>query len=218
MPAWKTELPVQKKHMGFDLVRTPQSVPLQAIVTCEKLLVCDTHYYGGRTVPCEREAFDDDGKLIANTCHACNEAVPFRTHVYVSAFDVKTRDHFIFECTSHAAKPLEEYFKANGTLRGCIIHASRPRGLKNSKVVLQTNTVNQARCPLPEAPNLILALSTIWRLPGFGMTVRKQRFEQDQIKPKKSSLRRMREQPDNAGGAKGPCQILEGNGRTLASI
>lgn len=213
MPTWSNELPKHGKHMGFQLHRTPQSASLQAIITCPELLVCDTHFWGGRTIPCERHHQELDGTLSAGNCAACNEAVPFRTHVYVSALDTKTRDHFIFECTAHAAKPIEEYRLANNTLRGCIIHASRPKGEKNSKVIIQTSPVNLSRVNLPDPPNVILALTTIWRLPLTGMAIEDQRHKSPTAHTKKGPINRMREQPDNQPDPPTIGEILGGNGQ-----
>ena len=154
MPTWTNELPTDRKHMGFDLHRTPPDKPLSAVVTAENLLVTNTHFWGGRTVPCEQP-----------NCPPCNAAIPFRTHVYLSAVNVKDHSHFLFECTPHAAKPFDEYRKANGTLRGCYFTAHRPKGTKNGKVVITCRPADLTRSSIPEAPNVILALSVIWRLP-----------------------------------------------------
>ena len=151
--------------MGFDLKRTPGVGALQAIITCDDLLVCDTHFYRGRTAPCER-LINDEGKTIDESpCAACLDKASYRTHVYLSAFIVKNCEHFIFECTSNAAKALDDYRKATGSLRGCIMYASRPKGLKNSKVVIETNTANLSKVKLPPAPDLERALAVIWRIP-----------------------------------------------------
>lgn len=212
MPTWSTKLPEVKKHMGFDLRRTPEAAPLQSIITCDELLVCDTHYWGGRTLPCERVQVMPDGSKSAGTCAACNESMPYRTHVYVSAFDCRTREHFIFECTAHAAKPLEDYREANGSLRGCIIRASRPKGLKNSKVVIETNSANLAKVQLPQAPDLILALSTIWRLPTTGLRSGKTKRGTTRVATDEPVLNRMRNQPNNQPDPTPMSEILDGNG------
>ena len=213
MPAWSNKLPEKSKHMGFDLRRTPQTTALQAIVTCDDILVCDTHYWGGRTLPCERRRTANDGSETAGTCAACNESIPFRTHVYVSAMESKSREHFIFECTAHAAKALVSYHEASGTLRGCIIHASRPKGLRNSQVVIQTNAVNLAKVQLPDPPNIIRALSTIWRLPATGLAVEKEKRGSPTVKTIPGPLNRMREQPDNQPEPESIGDILGGNGK-----
>jgi hypothetical protein len=165
MPTFRQTLPPQGKHQGYDLRRTPANSPLQAIITCESLIVCDTHFWHGRTMPCERQV-NEEGKTVDDSmCQACGQKQPFRTHAYVSAFNPKTHEHFLFECTGTAAKPLEEYQEANHTLRGCVLHASRPKGGPNSKVIIQTNCIDQRKNPLPNPPNIPMALAVIWRLP-----------------------------------------------------
>lgn len=208
MPNWTNKLPETGKHMGFDLRRTPQSGSLHAIITCEDLLVCDTHFFHGRTMPCEREGDTIDPAMPSGNCPACREAIPFRTHVYVSAFDPRKREHFIFECTAHAAKPIAEHRDATGTTRGCIITASRPKGLKNSKVAIETNIANLAKVQLPEPPNIILALCTIWRVPAPAFAVAQQatsarandeRFDlgKNRVIAYADRLDAVRRQPDN---------------------
>lgn len=197
MPTFSNRLPTEKKHMGFDLLRTPTGRPMQAIVTCENMVVCDTHFWGGRTIPCERQTQAPDGTLVAGDCPACRESVPFRTHAYVSAVDCKTKEHFIFECTSHAAKPLEHYQLANDSLRGCLFRAQRPKAHANAKVVIETSTANLSTVRLPQAPDLILALTTIWRLPTEAVRREKKKHELDELRMQKQPLDRMRTQPDN---------------------
>jgi hypothetical protein len=197
MPTYRTSLPPQGKHQGFDLKRTPEIGSLQAIVTSEDLLVCDTHFFHGRTTPCER-VLNDEGKTIDDTqCAACVDKIAYRCHVYVSAFDAKKLEHFIFECTSNAAKSLEEYRNATGTLRGCVIYSVRPKGLKNSKVVIETSTVNLAKVKIPPAPDLIRALAVIWRLPGVALEVKNNDKKNGKVRTINNRIRKMNNQPDN---------------------
>jgi hypothetical protein len=169
MPRFSNELPAEGKHHGFDLKRTPTTGALQAIITCDDLLVCDTHFWHGRTTPCEREV-NEEGRTIDDTrCPGCREKQAWRSHVYVSCFDAKRAEHFIYECTAHAAKPLAEYRDTTTTLRGCAIHASRPKGTPNGKVFIITNAINLARVKLPQPPDLIRALAVIWRLPATAL-------------------------------------------------
>lgn len=213
MPRFTNRLPEQSKHQGFDLRRTPASSAIQAIITCEEMLVCDTHYWHGRTLPCERETNDEGKTIDATGCAACVEKQPYRTHVYVSAFDPKTREHFIFECTATAAKPLEEYFDVTKTLRGCVLYASRPKGGKNSKVSIQTNTVNPLKVQLPGAPDVIKALSVIWRLPKIALPVVDEPHRQPRVKPVQEPLKRMRNQSNDSNGPVSISEILGSNGR-----
>jgi len=165
-------------------------------------------------MPCERVQQNLDGSQTAGNCAACNEAMPYRTHVYVSAFDCKTREHFIFECTSNAAIPLEDYRRANKSLRGCIFRASRPKCLKNAKVVIETNAANLAKVNLPQAPDMILALSTIWRLPTTGLRTSRKKNGENRVAIHAPPLERMRSQPDNQPEPVSMGDIISGNGST----
>jgi hypothetical protein len=162
------------------------------------MIVCDTHFYHGRTSPCERQQNDEGGTIDDSMCGPCREKIGYRTHAYVAAFDVKRNEHFLFECTTHAAKAFAEYREATGTLRGCAFQASRPKCTPNGKVAIITNTVNLAKCKLPKEPNLILALSVIWRLPIQGLQLEHQNHRPDKVTTEAGPLHEMREQPDNA--------------------
>lgn len=209
MPTWRNELPLEAKHMGFDLRRTPNTGALHAIITSDDFLVCDTHYFHGRTTPCERPGTDKDGKHYGEACPACAEGIPYRTHVYLSGFDPKRNEHFICEFTSHAAKALDEYRKASGTVRGCIIYATRPKGLKNSMVVIETNTANLAKVKLPEAPDLKKALSVIWRIPQPALEEDSNGNGRKKLKVNGKKIRNMDTQKDNATDPVSIREIIE---------
>lgn len=211
MPIWRNTLPPEGKNQGFDLRRTPPTGSIQGIITSECLIVVDTHYWHGRTMPCERIT-NERGELMDDSpCQACQQKQPYRTHVYVSAFDSKNHVHYLFECTANAAKPLEEYYQATKTLRGCIFNASRPKGGLNSKVVIATNTANQARNPIPTQPDIPKALAVIWRLPGKALEAAPEvslalrdgegyATKQQIIRPAEEFLSEMRTPEDDAGG------------------
>jgi hypothetical protein len=187
MPTWLSTLPTVAKGQGYDLKRTPATQPLDGIITCDDLVVTQTHYWGGRTIPCEGE-----------TCKACLAIVPARWHVYVTAMNPKTREHFIFECTLQAGEAFAEHSKAHGTLRGCFFRSSRPKMTPNGKVVIATKAADLTKISLPHAPDLKRALCTIWQVPAGpveGLSV-----DQKTLLPKKNgkALKAMREQPFNA--------------------
>lgn len=210
--------------MGFSLKRTPPSGYIQAIVTSDNLVVCDTHFWHGRTTPCERIANDEGATIDDSPCQACTEKIGYRTHAYVACFDPKKQEHCLFECTTHAAKSLAEYHEANGTLRGCILRASRPTGKPNGQVTIETNTANLAKVHLPTAPSIQLALAVIWRLPAAALPTTNERdlspmddgkrpVRQTTIRPDPVPLRRQRQQSDNEPDPPTMTEILQGNGK-----
>jgi hypothetical protein len=226
MPTWRNDLPTEQKHMGFDIRRTPQAGAVHGIITADDILVCDTHFFHGRTSPCERPQTDHPSTDCVGSCPACAQAIPYRSHVYISCFDANRHEHFIFECTTHAAKPLAEYRAANKTLRGCILHATRPKGAKNSRVVIETNTANLAKLTIPAPPDLTLALSIIWRLAKNAISEAREKAAQmdtadgfatrhPTLRIDANRLREMRDQPDNQPEPPTMAEVIAGNGQKL---
>jgi hypothetical protein len=181
MPNWSNQIPERSKHNGFDLVRTPADKPFAAIVTCEDLIGCYTHYWGGRTVPCEGE-----------TCRACAELQSSRWHGYLSCFNPRTHDHCIFEFTQKAAYAFQEYREAHGTLRGCYFQATRPKRRKNSRVVIQCKPADLTQITLPHPPDMIRAMATIWQLPASAFEPDGAIDSNPVVKSKAAPLARMR--------------------------
>lgn len=187
MPTFFSTIPPMTKNRGWDLKRTPTSGGISGIITCDKLVATQTHYWGGRTVPCEGE-----------NCKACLAIIPNRWHIYVSAFNPKTREHFLFECTAQAGEAFDAHFKAHGTLRGCWFGASRPKQTRNAKVFIETKPFDLSKLVLPASPDLIRALCTIWQVPA-GPPEGLKDGEASRLPSKNGkSIKRMREQSDNA--------------------
>jgi len=224
MPTWRNTLPPEGKHMGFSLHRTPSTGDVRAVITSDDLLVCDTHFWHGRTMPCERLLNDQGHTIDDSPCHPCREKVAYRTHCYVAAYDSKKSEHFIFECTTHAAKAFAEYREATGSLRGCAFRASRPKGTPNGKVLIETAPSNLAKYPLPQPPNVVLALAVIWRLPLTGLAIEHDTTSgmNDQagyarknptVHTKPDRMRPQRTQPDNMPEPPTIGEVLSGNGK-----
>lgn len=222
MPTWRNTLPPEGKHQGFQLRRTPQSGAVHAIITCEDILVVDTHYWHGRTTPCERQTNALGDTIDDSTCTACREKIGYRTHVYVTAYDPKKSEHFLFECTTHAAKPLAEYHDAVKTLRGCVIHATRPKGTPNGKVAIETGTANLQKVALPQPPDVPMALAVIWRLPLAAIATQTEttagldtpdghRRRKPTTRIETQPISQQREQENNAGAPTSIGEILKTN-------
>lgn len=224
MPHFQSTLPPEQENHGYKLRRTPETGSLIGIVTSDDLVTCDTHWWHGRTCPCERETTAEGKTLDDSRCPACRAKTPYRTHAYVAAFDLKTRLHFIFECTAQAAKPLADFRAATGTLRGCAINASRSKAIKNSKVNLICNATNLARNPIPTAPDVPAALCVIWRVPRTGWELQLEHEEAmasqhdrktlfPAVRTRGTAMDEMHEQVDNAADPPTIGEIINGNGR-----
>jgi len=153
MPNWSTEVPTDPRGYGLPLVRTPALRSLKAIITSHGLIGCDTHYWGGHTVPC-----------AGAECEACEDGNAYRWHAYLSAYNPETQLHFVFECTAQAAKKFKEYWNEHKTLRGCLFEAYRWKHVKNGRVIIKCVPGPIISAALPNAPDLANVMAIVWRL------------------------------------------------------
>lgn len=160
MPTFSNVPPADPRGPALQLVRTPTHVAFKAIVTSDDLLGCFTHFWRGRTLPCD---VDD--------CEACRQGMPFRWHAWVSCWTPKPARHLLFEMTAQAAETFVQYRDANEGLRGCEFTAWRPSRKPNGRVYVTTRKGPLFDHQLPKAPNLIQCLSIIWHvaLPSFNV-------------------------------------------------
>lgn len=157
---FQNEPPADPRGNNLTLMRCPPNKPIQGIITCQDLIGTRTHFFHGRTVPCD----DSD-------CPACEVGVSWRWHGYVSLFCVRTSQTILFEFTARAAEPLTQYRKAYGSLRGCLMNASRSNAAGNSRVTIRTKPADLEAITLPKEPNLLEALSIIWNIELPAITV-----------------------------------------------
>lgn len=154
MPLFSNAPPPDPRGRSLPLWRCPIHKPLTAVVTSNDLIGCKTHYYRGKTMPCENE-----------DCPACQDGIRWSWHSYLAAYDHANNLHFLFESTARATEPFVEYRKHHGTLRGCLFKAHRARGRHNSQVYIYTRQADLAKYPIPDPPDLIKLLGMIWDLP-----------------------------------------------------
>lgn len=157
MPTFTNKVPDADGERGLPLKRTPATGSLRAVITCFDLIGCNTHFYGGHTVPCE-----------SPNCEACDKGQPWRWHGWVSAIQAQTHLHFLFEFTAQAADTLKEYYILHKTLRGAIFNSERMHHRPNGRVILQIKPGDLAVLNLPEPPDVEACLRIIWHLPKEG--------------------------------------------------
>lgn len=155
MPQFSNVPPADPRGQSLELKRCPPGATLGGIITCPDVVGCPTHYWGGRTVPCEEEE-----------CEPCLAGIRWLWHGYVSVYHRELKLHFLFEMTARCVEPLTDYRKANPSLRGCCFIAQRPSGKPNGRVYLKTKTVDLETIYLPPAPDLRKVLAMIWNLPA----------------------------------------------------
>lgn len=160
MLTFQNEPPDDPRGVSLPLKRCPTVKQVMGIITCDQMLCCPTHYYGGRTIPCTGE-----------DCPAHKDGVPWRWHSYVSAWVPYQKLHILFESTAKASEPFKLYRLAHGTLRGCQYVAKRCTSAANSRVIIETKPADIEQLTLPNEPNVLQALSIIWNIPLSEMEV-----------------------------------------------
>ncbi len=158
MPKFTNEPPPETKGYALPIVRTPAHGKFEAIVTSDDLIGTNTHWWGGRTVPCE-----------APECEACHNGSPFRWHAYCSCYNPNTGLHVLYEVTAQAAETLVQYRRSHNTLRGALIRAYRWRSAPNGRVVLRATPSATPHDVLPKPPNLLKILAILWKFPENGV-------------------------------------------------
>lgn len=160
MPKWTTHSPNDPCGQSLPLRRTPAGGSITGICTVDDLVGTKTHFYGGRTIPCEER-----------DCKACLNGIGWRWHGYLAAIDTTKHVHFVFEMTAQASDSFVAYRKKYGTLRGCLFKAERIRNAPNARVVIQTKPADLTQFDLPKAPILSLVLCMIWGIPADNQVV-----------------------------------------------
>ena len=152
MPQWTSAPDQSPAPWAFRIVRTPPTGALDAIITCQNVTGCPTHFANNRTIPCEGQP----------NCKLCQQGFSWRWHGYVSAILVRTMEHIVWEATAAATEALRTYLTIHPDLRGCHFKASRPSGRPNGRVLLQVRRDDLERIRLPDPPNLQKILCHIW--------------------------------------------------------
>lgn len=154
MPTYTNTIPDPSRGPALPIRRAPAIGHLAAIITSEDLIGTNTHYYKGRTMPCE----------LPN-CEPHEKGIPYRWHSYCAAWEPKTGLHFIFECTAAGSEPFIQYRDHHGTLRGCFFSAKRWQQRPNGRILIQTKPADLTEFRIPNPPNLVQCLAILWSLP-----------------------------------------------------
>jgi len=160
MLTFSNQVPSDPRGTSLPLLRCPPGKVLTAVVTSDDIIGTNTHYYHGRTLPCDDQS-----------CPACDDGLPWRWHGYLSIWNPATAKQALFELTARAAEPFKDYRQTYGTLRGCMMAAKRANSAPNSKVLIHTKPADLASITLPEPPDVIAALAIIWNLSRHDCTI-----------------------------------------------
>lgn len=143
----------------YRIQRTPQKGAIVARVLSHEFTGARTHYYNGRTQPCNPK-----------DCEACNKNMASRWHGWIFAQDLKTLEVFIFEFPPAAGEALDHKFSQLRTLRGVHFKCHRIGGKANGRVVIQFGEQDQDREALPRVPSMEPILCSIWGLRSASTT------------------------------------------------
>jgi len=154
MPTWTNMPPDAPRGYGLPIRRVPPGKPFVCCILSSDLIGTRTHYWHGRTRPCETP-----------DCGACSEGMPWRWHAYMAAFEGMGHEPFLLELTAKATAPLVDYRNAYGTLRGCKLRAMRANFAKNSRLIIETSPADLTKLTLPAEPDLHKVLALLWDLP-----------------------------------------------------
>ena len=146
--------PLEPTKQALPMLRTPANGKLVLLLTCQDLLGCFTHYFGGRSTPC-----------TGDPCEPCQAGSSMRWHGYVCGIVPKTHEHSLLEITRAAAETLAAYRVKNGTLRGCLVIATRVAPRANARLHLELKPYDLSTIDLPASANIQAALCNLWGIP-----------------------------------------------------
>jgi len=155
MPTFQTTIPDDSQEIPFRLRRTPATGHISGVITSTEMIGCYTHFRNNRTMPCEMPEY----------CESCHDGWSKRFHVYMSAIEAATCEHFILEVTACASDTFRNYQAAAGSIRGCAFRIDRPSGRPNGRMRVQCRMSDPTKAQIPQPPDLIKLLCHIWNVP-----------------------------------------------------
>lgn len=148
---WTNRPPVGDTKPTTRLVRAIPKRPIRAFVLSGDVSGTKTHYWHGRTRPCN-----------APDCDACTANNIARWHGYIAIYNTDAHEVQVLEITSSSIQYIERYLVGRQSLRGAHITASRPSGRITGKLHLLLEQTTDLRPDLPPAPNVRQILERIW--------------------------------------------------------
>jgi len=148
---WQRRPNAEDQNTKFRIQRAPSKGAILARVLSHDFNGARTHYWGGRTRPCDPVL-----------CEPCDDNQKSRWHGWIFAQDLKTLEVFICEFPPAVGNDLDRKYGELRTLRGVHFKLFRVGGKANSRVVIQFGSQDQDREALPRVPALEPILCAIW--------------------------------------------------------
>lgn len=143
------------KQQSAQLVRTPPTGRLKAIITSPKIIACPTHYHARRTTPCGGPG----------NCPLCESGLKWRLHGYLSILNTDNLAHQILEVPARTYDALAQWYRNFNTVRGLYIELSRPTQRPNGQIQLIVRRPQTIPESLPDPLPVQWLLCKIWGVP-----------------------------------------------------
>jgi hypothetical protein len=153
MPHWTNNAPDEADRYTATLIRVKPGRPIRGICASPHMLGCWTHWFGGRTIPCDQP-----------DCIPCESQTSRRWHAYLHLWSPASHHSAILEITALAARELEPYIEQHHTLRGAEIDVQRSNQRPNSPLIIVARPADLQRFQLPEPLDIIAAMSRMWEV------------------------------------------------------
>lgn len=202
--AWDNRPDSPRRRNKLQLIRTPRGGKLQGIFLSTEAVGVWTHYYGGRTQPCQQEE-----------CEICAHQVTRRHHVYAAIWSPETQKSVLLEMTENAGEELLNRAEQKQSIRGLKFKTHRVNMKPNAPVTLVVMEDASALYQLPPEPDVVEALLIIWHLANDP----RYKVKTDPLTRVKPHFRKQKgtngtgdKKPDQANGLEHPGRLGSANG------
>lgn len=154
MPKWSTQPPYSPHQSTLPIERTPPKGYLTGWITSSKIVGCPVHWYKGRTKPCELD-----------NCPACENNIPWRWKGYLGLYIKQNSLHVLLEFPAAVGDRFGEFLANERTLRHALVSLNRVPEKPNGKIHLRIKRDREKIIAIPDEPNIVQILSTLWDLP-----------------------------------------------------
>lgn len=140
----------------LELVTLRAGARQRGLVTCDKFLEVETHFIGGRTLPCL-----DEG------CAACDLKRPRRYEAFASVVWSHNTKHQIVRLTRNAMLMAKSALIDVCSPRGYVLEIERRTARANGRLVVTVDPTIVPGRKMPDAPDLLAHLARVWRIDGM---------------------------------------------------
>lgn len=150
-PQWAASPPTVPESFALPLRRVPPKGVRGLVILSDHLIGCYTHYFAGRTQPCQ-----------TGNCDACNANNQRRWHGYLLVWNPTNGYRLVLELSHHASAQLAETTKTLTTLRTLAIAARRVPEKPNGKIILEIERTSHKPDELPPPIDTAKYLLHLW--------------------------------------------------------